>query len=121
MQRFFMHWLVVAVALAITARVLPGIHLDSATALLVGAVVLGFLNAVLKPVLVILTLPLTLVTLGLFYFVLNAIVFSFGAYLVPGFEVDGFGWGLLGALLLGFISSVLGAMLRSGTKQPRLG
>ena len=75
MQKFFMHWLVIAVAL-----------------------------------------PLTVVTLGLFYFVLNAIVVLFGAFLVPGFEVDGFGWGLLGALLLGFLSSILGAMLRSGTR-----
>jgi len=77
---------------------------------LIAAIVLGFLNAIVKPVLVLLTLPLTVVTLGIFYFVLNGIVFALASVLAPGFEVDGFGWAFLGALLMSVVSSMLGGL-----------
>ena len=73
-------------------------------ALAVAALVLGLINAVVRPVLVILTLPITVVTLGLFYFVVNGLAFGFAAYLVPGFEVRSFVWAILGALLMGVLS-----------------
>ena len=91
---------------------LPGVTVGSPFALLIAALVLGFLNAVVKPVLVILTLPLTIVTLGIFYFVLNAIVFALASTLVPGFDVDGFGWAFLGALLMSLVSTLLGIATR---------
>lgn len=109
MQRFLVHWFSLAVALGVTAWILPGVRLDSAASLLVAALVLGFLNAVLKPVLVVLTLPITILSLGIFYFVLNAILFGMGALLVPGFRVDGFGWAFLGALVMSMLSTFLGA------------
>lgn len=112
MSRLLAHWFLISVALGVTAWILPGVRLDSVAALLVAALVLGFLNAVLKPVLVLLTLPITILTLGLFYLVLNAILFALGATLVPGFHVDGFGWALLGAILLGLLSTFLGTFLR---------
>ena len=119
MPQFLIQWMVLSVALAITAWALPGVRVDSAASLLVAAVVLGFLNAILKPLLVILTLPLTLLTLGVFYFVLNAILFALGSVLVPGFTVDGFGWAFLGALLMGLLSTLLSSVLRSDDGVPR--
>jgi putative membrane protein len=113
MPRFLVNWLLVSLALAVTAWILPGVHIDTVASLLVAAIVLGFLNAVLKPLLVLLTLPITIVTLGIFYFILNAL-FALGATLVPGFEVDGFGWAFLGALLMSILSTFLGA----GAREP---
>jgi putative membrane protein len=108
MSRFLTHWFLMAVALGVTAWMLPGVRVTSPEALLVAALVLGFLNAVLKPLLVLLTLPLTIVTLGIFYVVLNAVLFALGATLVPGFQVDGFGWAFLGAIVMSVLSTLLG-------------
>ena len=116
MPRFLVSWLLVSVALAVTAWILPGVRIESVASLLVAAIVLGFLNAVLKPLLVLLTLPITILTLGIFYFVLNAILFALGATLVPGFDVDGFGWAFLGALLMSVLSTFLGAAARDETR-----
>ena len=112
MKRFLVHWVLSAVALAVTAWILPGVHIETIASLFVAALVLGFLNAVLKPILVLLTLPLTILTLGLFYFVLNGLLFAFGAALVPGFLVDGFGWAFLGAILMSLLSMFLGGFGR---------
>ncbi len=112
MPRFLVNWLIGSAALAVAAWILPGVHIGSIASLLIAAVVLGFLNAVLKPVLVLLTLPITLITLGIFYFVLNAILFALGATLVPGFDVDGFGWAFLGAIVMSLISTFLQAAAR---------
>jgi putative membrane protein len=95
------------------------VRLDSVSALLVAALVLGFLNAVLKPVLVLLTLPITILSLGIFYLVLNAILFGLGAIVVPGFQVDGFGWAFLGALVMGLFSTFLGAFASQERKTRR--
>ncbi len=113
MQRFLIHWFLISVALGVTAWILPGVHLESVRALLVAALVLGFLNAVLKPLLVLLTLPITILSLGIFYFVLNAILFALGAVLVPGFQVENFGWAFLGALVMSMLSTFLGAFASS--------
>lgn len=107
-RRFLLHWLVLTVALAITAAILPGVHVAGLGSLLVAALVLGFLNAVLKPVLVLLTLPLTVLTLGIFYVVLNGILFALGSVLVRGFTVDGLGWAVLGAVIMGLLSAFIG-------------
>ena len=106
-MRFLVHWIVLAVALGLTAWLLPGVQVDTFGALLVAALVLGFLNAVLKPVLVLLTLPITVLTLGVFYLILNAILFALGATLVPGFHVSGFGSAFFGAIFMGLISLIL--------------
>ena len=108
-RNFLLHWLALTVALAVTAFILPGVHMAGLGSLLVASLVLGFLNAVLKPLLVLLTLPLTIFTLGIFYVVLNGILFALGSVLVPGFTVDGAGWAILGALLMGLVSAFIGA------------
>ncbi|HOX24676.1 MAG TPA: phage holin family protein [Candidatus Krumholzibacteria bacterium] len=110
MSKFFLHWLVLAAALGLTAYVLPGVDVTSPGALLVAALVLGFLNAILKPVLVLLTLPLTILTLGIFYLVLNAILFGLASALVPGFTVHGFGAAFLGAIVMSLLSMVLSSL-----------
>ena len=106
---FLIHWLVVALGLAAAAYLVPGVTVATGTALAMGALVLGFVNAVVKPVLTLLTLPLTVVTLGLFYFVVNAAAFGLAAALVPGFSVASFWAALLGALVVSLVSWVVGA------------
>lgn len=103
MGRFFLNWLIMAIALWVTAWILPGVHLVSTPALLVGALALGFANAIIRPILTLLTLPITIVTLGLFYLVVNGCAFALAAALVPGFSVDGFGWSVLGAFCVSVI------------------
>jgi len=110
MTPFLMHWLVMTLALGVTAYLVPGIEVVSLGALIVAALVLGFLNAVLRPILVLLTLPFTVLTLGLFYLVINAIVFALASVLVPGFVVTGFGSALIGAILVSLISWLMGGV-----------
>ncbi len=112
MKKLFVHWILVAAALALTTYLVPGVRVNSLAALLVAALVIGFLNMLLKPILVLLTLPITILTLGIFYFVLNAILFALAAWLVPGFSVAGFGSAFVGALVLGLTSWFLGWLLR---------
>jgi len=85
------NWLISALAVVVTAYLLPGVRLSGFVAALVTALVLGLINAFIKPVLSLLTLPLTIVTLGLFSLVLNALLILLAAKLVPGFQVNGFG------------------------------
>ena len=98
-------------AIIIAAWLLPGIHISSSLSALLAGVILGFVNAIVRPVLFFLTLPLTLLTLGLFIFVLNAICFALTAWLVPGFSVDGFFSALVGALLVSVVSWILNGLV----------
>jgi len=109
MGRFLMHWLSTALALFVCSRILPGVHVDSLQTLAVGSFVLGFINAIVRPILLILTLPITILSLGLFYFVINGIAFGLAAWIVPGFGVDSIGWAILGALVVSLISWFVGA------------
>ncbi len=87
--------------------ILSGVHLENFWAAILLAIVLAVLNAIVKPLLVILTFPITLVTLGLFLFVINAIIILLADNLLGGFEVDGFWWALLFSLLLSVVTSLL--------------
>lgn len=100
-------WIVSAIAIILTAYLLPGIHISSLGAALVTAVILGIVNAILKPLLVLFTLPLTILTLGLFTFVINALMILLVSAIVPGFKVDGFWWALLFSIVMSLINSVL--------------
>jgi putative membrane protein len=106
MRRFLVRWIVSAALLVIVALFVPGIHV-SWMAALGAAIVLGLLTAVIRPVLVVLTLPVTLVTFGLFIFVINAVLFWLAALIVPGFTIDGF----LPALEGAFLYAVFGALV----------
>lgn len=110
MSTFLLHWFVTVIALGVASWVLPGIHVSSWPALMVAALVLGFVNAVVRPVLVVVTLPITVLTLGLFYFVVNGLAFGLAAAAVPGFDVDSLVWAMLGALVVSLISWFIGAL-----------
>jgi putative membrane protein len=111
---FLIHWLVVALALWATAYIVPGITFTSWVALALAALVLGLVNAIVRPVLVILTLPITVLTLGLFYLVVNGVAFGLAAYLVPGFRVATVTAAILGALATSVISWFFGIFLKRG-------
>ncbi len=117
-MRFLARLVLNGVAIILAAYVLPGIHIAGPFAALVAGVILGFVNAIVRPVLFFLTLPLTLITLGLFIFVLNAICFALTAWLVPGFSVDGFWWAIFGALLVSIVSWILNGLV-VGKKERR--
>jgi putative membrane protein len=101
---FFVNWLTNAAALGVVAWILPGVTIASLPALAVAAIVLGIVNSVVKPVLLVLTLPLTVMTLGVFYFIVNGMAFALAAWIVPGFEVRSLVWAMLGAALVGLVS-----------------
>lgn len=101
------NWLVMTVAIMITAYLLPGITVKSFSAALMTALVLGLINAIVRPVLVVLTLPLTILTLGLFIFVLNALLVLLTSAIVPGFYVLNFWWALLFSFVFSIVSFIL--------------
>src|ERR1700757_4408639 len=106
-MRMLLHWVITALAEWITSRVVPGIYLSGPAAALIAAVVIGFVNATLGLLLKILTFPLTILTLGLFWFVINALMLKLAAMFVPGFYVRGFLPAFIGAILLSVVSSIL--------------
>ena len=107
MIQFAVHLLVTAGLLVVVGKMISGIEVEDATAAFVGALVLGFANAVIRPILVALTLPITILTLGLFLWVVNALMLQLAAAVVPGIEVKGFKVALLGSLLLGMLNLVV--------------
>lgn len=108
-MKLFAKWLLSASALLLVAYLYSGVQVQSFTSALIAAFVIGLFNAVLRPVLVLLTLPVTIVTVGLFLFVINALMFWAAAGVLDGFHVSGFGAALLGSLLY----SVLGIVIES--------
>ena len=101
-----------ALGIILIAEVVPGINVSGVYAAIVTVIVLGLLNAVVRPILFVLTLPITIVTLGLFAFVLNAGIFLFVASFIEGFSVDGFWYALLGSLLMSIVSTLGSRWLR---------
>ena len=104
-------WLISASALLLVAYLYSGVQVDSFGSALIAAFVIGLFNAVLRPVLVLLTLPVTIVTVGLFLFVINALMFWSAAGVLGGFHVSGFGAALLGSLLYSLIGVVIDSAL----------
>lgn len=109
---FLLRLFIGTIAVFITGYILPGVKISNFGSALVAAIVLGAVNAFLKPILVFLTLPITILTLGLFMFVINALLVQLAAAIVPGFEVKGFLSALLFSLVLTIISSILHAWTR---------
>ena len=104
-------WIVNAAALLLVAYIYPGVHVDSFTTALIAALVLGLVNAFIRPLAVILTFPVTLITLGLFLFVINALLFWLVAEVVHGFTVGGFWAALVGSILYSLITLVTSWLL----------
>ncbi len=110
-MKLLIKWLLSAAALLLVAYLYQGVEVRSFTAALIAAFVIGLLNAVVRPILVILTLPVTVVTLGLFLFVINALMFWAAASLLDGFEVRGFVAALIGSLIYSVIGMVIESAL----------
>lgn len=118
MARFFLHWGITALALAASAQLVSGVKFSSGFALVVAALVLGFVNAIVRPVLVLLTLPITVLTLGIFYLFVNGIAFGVAAALVPGFTVASYGSAILGALVVSIVSWAVSWLTRKAAAEP---
>jgi len=100
-------WLVKTVAVIVAAYVLPGVSVSGFLAAFVAAVVIGFVNTVLRPLFIFLTLPITLLSMGLFTLVINAVLILLASAIVPGFVVAGFWWALLFSIVLWLVNAVL--------------
>ena len=105
---FLIHTIVVGIAVWIATQVVTGVSYSGPIPLLIMAVVLGIVNAIIRPILVLLTLPLTIVTLGLFYFVVNGVAFALAAALVPGFFVAGLWPAILAGIVVSIVSWLIG-------------
>jgi putative membrane protein len=110
--RILLSILLNALAIYVAAYLLDGIVLNGLAAALIAGLALGIVNTLVKPLLILLTLPLTIITLGLFIFVVNALCLMLTAALVPGFEISGFWSGLAGALIVSIVGWVLNAAIR---------
>ena len=106
-MKIIVRWLLLAAALLLVQRVYSGVSVDSYTAALIAALVLGLFNTLVRPLLVLLTLPVTLLTLGLFLFVINALMFWAAASVLQGFNVAGFGAALIGSLIYSLCGMVI--------------
>jgi len=106
-------WLIAAVALYVTALLLPGLAVPDFTAALIAAAVIGLLNALVRPLLIALTLPITMATLGLFLLVINALMLLLADWLLgASFEVNGLLWALLGAVVLAIVITIVDAFVQ---------
>ncbi len=109
--------LLTAIAVVILAKLLPGIEVNGYTSAIYVAIVLGLLRIFVRPLIILFTLPITIITLGLFLFVINAIIILLADKLVDGFTVSGFGYALLFSLLLSFLQSILFSLLKEKKQQ----
>ncbi|MDO9438947.1 phage holin family protein [Hydrogenophaga sp.] len=112
-MKLILTWLLAACALLLVAYLYPGVQVQSFTSALIAAAVIGLFNVVLRPVLVILTLPVTIVTLGLFLFVINALLFWAASGVLNGFQVNGFWAALLGSLIYSVLMLLINTALRT--------
>jgi putative membrane protein len=115
-MRFLARLFLNALAILIAARMVPGLQLSGTGAALAAGVLLGLVNVAVRPVILLLTLPFTLVTLGLFIFVVNAICLWLTSLLVPGFSIAGFWPALVGALVVSVVSWILNGLLLPGPR-----
>jgi putative membrane protein len=104
---FFLHWTITSLSLWMVSYIFDGIRFSSRSSLIVSALILGFLNAILRPILVFLTFPLTLISFGLFLLVINALLLILASKLVRGFTVSGFGTAFFGSIFLTIFSLLL--------------
>lgn len=111
-MKLILRILLSAVAVVILSHILPGVGVDSFTTAIIVAIVLSLLNFIVKPILVLFTLPITILTLGLFLLVINAIIIIIADNVISGFEVSSIWWAIIFSLLLSFLQSVLFTLLK---------
>ena len=110
-MRMLLNWVLSALAVWIVSRVVPGIYVSGAVAALIAALVIGFINATLGVVLKVITFPLTIVTLGLFWLVINGLMLELASAFVPGFQIRGFLAAFIGAIVLSLVNLLLKAIV----------
>jgi putative membrane protein len=107
MLRMLLNWLLSAIALLLVAKIVPGFHVDGFSAALWAALIIGFINATIGFFLKLITLPLTIVTLGIFWWVINALMLELATVFTPRFRIDGFVWAFVGAIVLALVQMLL--------------
>ena len=115
-MKLILRILLSALAVVVLSKILPGVGVDTYTTAIIVAVVLSLLNFIVKPILVILTLPVTILTFGLFLLIINALIILLADNLITGFSVDNIWWALLFSLLLSFLQSILFSLLKEDKK-----
>ena len=120
MRGFLVRLLITALGLWVADQLLPGIAITGTRALIVSALLLGIVNAVIRPIILILTLPLTVLTLGLFILIVNGISLELVAWLVPGFQIAGLGSATVGAIIVGLTSWVASAFVGGSGRIERM-
>ncbi len=118
-MKFLLRLLLSALAVVVLSKVLPNVNVDTYTTALIVALVLSLLNFIVRPIMVILTLPITIVTFGLFLLVINAAIILLADHFIDGFSVHGFWWALLFSLLLSFLQSILFSFLKTDKKKSK--
>jgi putative membrane protein len=113
MAAFLIRWVVTTIAVFAAEKLIPGIRCDTTGALLGASLLLGIVNAFIRPVLLLLSLPFIIVTMGLFIFVVNALLLMLVAALIPAFHVDGFWSAFFGAIIIGIVSWILSSFFRT--------
>jgi putative membrane protein len=116
MKGLFIRWLILTAAILLAAYLIDGIRVTGFISVLSAAAVLGILNVLLRPILLLLTLPLNILTLGLFTFVINAFLLKMTAGIIPGFDVTGFWPAILGALVISIVNWLLGKFINESGK-----
>lgn len=116
-KAFLQSWIVTTLSVIVAEQVLDGIHADSLTALVAASLVLGVLNALLRPVMILISLPLLIVTFGLFTFVINAVLLGLVSLIVRPFHVDGFWAAFWGALIISIVGTILNILTGANRKQ----
>jgi putative membrane protein len=115
-MNFFLKLIITAVAVIVVSYLLPGVSVDGFFAAFIVAIVLSLLNVTVKPLLIILTIPLSILTLGIFLLVINAVMILLADSIMPGFQVNGFWWALLFSLLLSLVNTLLTDLSGSNQK-----
>lgn len=120
MRAFLIRWVVITISVYIATKLISGIHADSAGALIGASLLLGIINAFVRPILLLLSAPFILVTMGVFIFVINALLLRFVSWLIPPFHVEGFWNAFFGAIIISIVSWLLSSFFRAsdGRIQP---
>lgn len=119
LSKLVFKWLISAAAILATAYILDGISVPNVYIALILAIIIGFLNAIVRPVLIVLTLPVTVITFGLFALVINAFLFWLPSTFVAGYEIENFGWALIGSILVSIFSWFGNKMLENSGDDAR--
>jgi putative membrane protein len=104
--RHLINWILSALAVWVVSQFVPGFHVHGAAAALIAALVIGFINATLGLIIKVLTFPLTILTLGIFWFVINALMLELASWFVPGFHIDSFGAAFIGGIILSLVNMI---------------